>query len=58
MQRFIHFSGGFHYLHVGKPNLNIRLDSLMAQPDYVSLWLRVFTPKTYIQITVATMVCA
>ena len=30
------FSGGFHYLHVGKPNLNIRLDSLMAQPDYVS----------------------
>lgn len=39
------FSGGFHYLHVGKPNLNIRLDSLMAQPDYVSLGLESFTLK-------------
>ncbi|XP_028417535.1 cilia- and flagella-associated protein 61-like [Dendronephthya gigantea] len=26
--------GGFHYLQVGKPTLNIHLDSLMAQPDY------------------------
>ncbi|CAB3977510.1 Cilia- and flagella-associated 61, partial [Paramuricea clavata] len=26
--------GGFNYLYVGKPTLNIRLDSLMAQPDY------------------------
>ena len=30
------FLGGFHYLHVGKPTLGIRLDSLMAQSDYVS----------------------
>jgi hypothetical protein len=28
--------GGFNYLHVGKPSLRIRLDSLMALPDYVS----------------------
>lgn len=26
--------GGFQYLHIGKPSLAIRLDSLMAQPDY------------------------
>ncbi|EDO37268.1 predicted protein [Nematostella vectensis] len=26
--------GGYHYLHVGKPGLNIPLDSLMVQPEY------------------------
>ncbi|KAK3713004.1 hypothetical protein QZH41_014115 [Actinostola sp. cb2023] len=26
--------GGYHYLHVGKPSLNLPLDSLMVQPEY------------------------
>ncbi|XP_031562151.1 cilia- and flagella-associated protein 61-like [Actinia tenebrosa] len=26
--------GGYHYLHVGKPGLNLPLDSLMVQPEY------------------------
>ena len=28
--------GNYLYLHTGKPSLNISLDSMMVQPNYVS----------------------
>ena len=39
MLHFCCLIGGFHYLHVTKPNLNTPLDVLMAQNDYVSIHL-------------------
>ena len=29
-------AGGYNYLQVGKPSLNIPLDAHMVQPEYVS----------------------
>lgn len=34
------FSGGYNYLHVGKPGLDVALETLMAQAEYVSTSLK------------------
>ena len=36
------FSGGYNYLQVCKPGLNIPLDAHMVQPEYVSTLVNVF----------------